>query len=94
VASECLAAPDDGFKLQDDAAILAELEWLLSLLDLPRPVIFRSNHASNCLPLAGTLPKDRDRLLARVARTPASPLCVRGPCAAFEVSRHGDTPGC
>jgi hypothetical protein len=68
VAGEFLAAQDDGFQLQDDAAILAEQERLLSLLDLPRPVIFRSNHASNCLPLAGTLPEDRDRLLAHLGR--------------------------
>lgn len=83
VAGKFLAAQDDGFQLQDDAAILAEQERLLSLLDPPRPVIFRSNHASNCLPLAGTLPKDRDRLLARVAEaragtTPLRPRSSRG----------------
>jgi len=54
------------FLPQDEAAILLELEDLLRRLDPPRPVIFRSNHASNSLPLAGTLPKDRDRLVAAV----------------------------
>ena len=33
----------------------------------PRNDRFHSNHASNCLPLAGTLPKDRDALPAVVA---------------------------
>ena len=56
------------FDEQDDAGILAEQERLLQHLDPPRPVVFRSNHASNCLPLAGTLPQDRDRLLALIAR--------------------------
>jgi hypothetical protein len=31
------------------------------------PVVFRSNHASNCLPLGGTLPEDRDKLLGLIA---------------------------
>jgi 2-iminoacetate synthase ThiH len=54
------------FTFQDDAAILAEQRLFLEHLKPPRPVIFRSNHASNALALAGTLPKDRDRLLAQV----------------------------
>ncbi|HEX5844738.1 MAG TPA: radical SAM protein [Rhodoplanes sp.] len=56
------------FEEQDDAGILAEQERLLQQLDPPRLVTFRSNHASNCLPLAGTLPHDRERLLALIAR--------------------------
>ncbi|MCW5698242.1 MAG: radical SAM protein [Rhodospirillales bacterium] len=54
------------FRWQDDAGIIAEQERLLAHLDPPAPVIFRSNHASNCLPLAGTLPDDRDYLLALI----------------------------
>lgn len=60
------AEEGETFAPRDDAGVLEELELLLSLLDPPQPVIFRSNHASNALPLAGTLPKDRDRLLAAV----------------------------
>jgi len=76
MAGDFLAAQGEGFEFQDDEGMLAEQELLLSLLDPPRPVIFRSNHASNCLPLAGTLPKDRDALLAVVAaaRAGARPL--------------------
>jgi radical SAM superfamily enzyme YgiQ (UPF0313 family) len=54
------------FEPQDDAGILAEQRLLLEHLAPPRPVIFRTNHASNCLALAGTLPKDGPRLLAQV----------------------------
>ena len=81
MAGEFLAAQEAGgeagFEFQDDAGILAEQELLLSLLDPPRPVIFRSNHASNCLPLAGTLPKDRDALLAVVAAARAGTASLR-----------------
>lgn len=55
------------FEEQDDEGILAELERLLSGVAPLMPVVFRSNHASNCLPLAGVLPGDRDRLLALIA---------------------------
>ena len=65
------------FQWQDDEEILAEQERLLTALDPPKPVIFRSNHASNCLPLAGNLPRDRDRLLATVAAARAGAAPVR-----------------
>jgi hypothetical protein len=65
------------FRWQDDEEILAEQERLLAALDPPKPVIFRSNHASNCLPLAGNLPRDRDRLLATVAAARAGAAPVR-----------------
>jgi hypothetical protein len=55
------------FEEQDDEGILAEQERLLSGIEPVRPVVFRSNHVSNCLPLAGTLPEDRDKLLALIA---------------------------
>ncbi len=54
------------FEFQDDAGVLAELENLVAAVNPPTPVIFRSNHASNCLPLAGNLPKDKGRLLAEI----------------------------
>lgn len=45
---------------------VAELEQLLTHTTVTSPCIFRSNHVSNMLPLAGTLPADRDKLLADV----------------------------
>ncbi len=55
------------FAAQDDDAILDEQERLIRGIDPPRSIVFRSNHASNCLPLAGVLPEDRDTLLASIA---------------------------
>ncbi len=51
---------------QDDPGMLAEQVNLISGINPPKPVIFRSNHASNALPLAGNLPRDKDRLLATI----------------------------
>jgi coproporphyrinogen III oxidase-like Fe-S oxidoreductase len=83
VRADFMARQQPGFEFQDDDGILIEQERLLSLLDPPRPVIFRSNHASNCLALAGNLPRDRDRLLSLIAAARADgtslrPTWVRG----------------
>jgi coproporphyrinogen III oxidase-like Fe-S oxidoreductase len=67
VVDDFMNGQDADFEMQDDDGILAEQDYLLSLLNPPKPVIFRSNHASNCLPLAGNLPKDADRLRAEVS---------------------------
>lgn len=56
----------DSFTPLNDLQILQEQRELLSLINLPQKIIFRSNHASNALHLAGTLPKDRDRLLNEI----------------------------
>jgi len=54
------------FQEQDDRALLAEQARLIERLSPPAPLVFRSNHASNALALAGTLPQDRERLLAQL----------------------------
>jgi len=71
------------FEWQDDMALLAEQVRLIEQIDPPRPVIFRSNHASNALALAGNLPKDKDRLLAQLraahdGEVPLRPRFLRG----------------
>lgn len=53
----------DNFKMLDDYQVLDEQKRFLELLNPINKVIFRSNHASNALHLAGTLPKDTMRLL-------------------------------
>jgi radical SAM superfamily enzyme YgiQ (UPF0313 family) len=51
------------FQLMEPEAMLGELRQVISHLDVSR-CVFRTNHASNYLPLAGTLPQDKERLLA------------------------------
>ena len=50
------------FELPDIMGLLGELR---TFVDLTRPqdAIFRSNHASNYLPLAGRLPRDRQKIV-------------------------------
>ncbi len=74
----------EGFTMLDDYSLLDEQKELITLLDPASPIIFRSNHASNALPLKGTLPKDKARLLkaidAATARGSSAfvPLELRG----------------
>lgn len=76
VVDEFMEKQGEPFDFQDDAAILEEQRLFLELVKPAKPVIFRSNHASNCLALAGNLPKDQDRLLAQIeaAQSGAAPL--------------------
>lgn len=56
----------DSFASLNDLQILNEQRELISLINPPQKIIFRSNHASNALHLSGTLPKDHDRLLSEI----------------------------
>ena len=51
------------FILQDDIGMLKEQIRLIEQINTPKQIIFRSNHASNALPLAGNLPRDKNRLI-------------------------------
>jgi radical SAM superfamily enzyme YgiQ (UPF0313 family) len=53
----------DDFVPLNDLQVLEEQKRFIEELNPINNVIFRSNHASNALHLAGTLPKDKDRLL-------------------------------
>ncbi|MFA6014111.1 MAG: radical SAM protein [Gallionellaceae bacterium] len=71
------------FEMSDDLAILQEQEKLIRGLNPPQPVIFRSNHASNALALAGNLPKDKEKLLRQLREAiaghrPLRPYFMRG----------------
>lgn len=56
----------NGVKALNDLQILQEQRYLLSEINPSRKIIFRSNHASNALHLAGTLPKDTLRLISEI----------------------------
>lgn len=71
------------FEMPNDLAILQEQTRLISGLTPPQPVIFRSNHATNALALAGNLPKDKEKLLlqlgeAMAGNRPMRPMFMRG----------------
>lgn len=53
------------FELLDPVELAAENRILIEGLDC-EGAVFRSNHASNWLPLAGTLNRDKERLLAQI----------------------------
>jgi radical SAM superfamily enzyme YgiQ (UPF0313 family) len=54
------------FNLPEPAGLLQELRQVVANLDGLSRCIFRTNHASNYLPLAGTLSRDKARLLAAI----------------------------
>ena len=52
----------DEFQLPGPMEILAEIEMMLEPLELTN-CVFRSNHASNYLPLGGVLPRDKEQIM-------------------------------
>lgn len=64
------------FVLPEPAQLLRELR---TLVDEARPssALFRTNHASNYLPLAGRLPDDRERIVAAIDAALAGALPLR-----------------
>lgn len=61
------AAADRGeFRPLSPYGLLQELKLMVENITVAGPCIFRSNHVSNFLPLAGTLPQDKNRLLADI----------------------------
>ena len=63
-------------------ALLGELRTMVDHAR-PRDAVFRTNHASNYLPLGGRLPADRERIVAMIdaalaGRIPLRPEWMRG----------------
>jgi radical SAM superfamily enzyme YgiQ (UPF0313 family) len=53
------------FELPSPEEFALELRLFLESVDV-RATVFRSNHASNYVPLGGRLPKDKDRMIAEL----------------------------
>jgi radical SAM superfamily enzyme YgiQ (UPF0313 family) len=65
-----------GFELPTVAAMLGELRTIVARAE-PSDAIFRTNHASNYLPLSGRLPRDRERIVAVVDRALSGDVALR-----------------
>ncbi len=62
------------FATLTSAQVLEELKLMLENIGpLERQCVFRANHASNYLPLAGDLPGDRERLIREITQALARP---------------------
>jgi radical SAM superfamily enzyme YgiQ (UPF0313 family) len=70
------------FELPPIPQLLAELRTIVEFAE-PRRTVFRTNHASSYLPIAGELPRDRDRILHAIdlaleGAIPLKPEHLRG----------------
>ena len=67
--------------ITDPMELLKELELMIKNIDAPGPVVFRTNHASNYLPLRGTLPRDKEELLRTIESAVSDPSRLRSEAA-------------
>jgi radical SAM superfamily enzyme YgiQ (UPF0313 family) len=61
----------------DPIDVLKEVELIIKNIDAPGPVVFRTNHASNYLPLRGVLPGDKEGLLKTIRGAMKDPSILR-----------------
>jgi len=61
----------------DPVDVLKEVELMIKNIDAQGPVVFRTNHASNYLPLRGVLPGDKERLLQTIQAAMKDPRLLR-----------------
>ena len=61
----------------DPIDVLKEVELIIKNIDAPGPVVFRTNHASNYLPLRGVLPGDKEGLLRTIRSAMKDPSILR-----------------
>ncbi|TNF28266.1 MAG: radical SAM protein [Deltaproteobacteria bacterium] len=64
------------FTLPSVERMLEELRTLVAVA-APTDAVFRTNHASNYLPIAGRLPRDRDRILAVIDQALSGEIALR-----------------
>jgi radical SAM superfamily enzyme YgiQ (UPF0313 family) len=68
------------FEVPPIEGLLGELRTMVDLAR-PRDAVFRTNHASNYLPLAGRLPRDRARIVAVIDAALAGEIPLRSETA-------------
>ncbi|MHA1298063.1 MAG: radical SAM protein, partial [Candidatus Helarchaeota archaeon] len=51
------------FQVLNSKELLEEMRLLIENINVKNKIVFRSNHASNYLPIGGDLPEDKERLL-------------------------------
>ncbi len=56
------------FSLMNPRQLLKETRLMVEHIDVERPCVFRSNHASNYINLAGTLNRDKETILEQIDR--------------------------
>jgi radical SAM superfamily enzyme YgiQ (UPF0313 family) len=61
----------------DDSDVLDELERLVMGFNPKTPVVFRANHASNVYSIGGTMPDDRDKVLALIKNLKSHPEMLK-----------------
>jgi radical SAM superfamily enzyme YgiQ (UPF0313 family) len=74
---EFMGKYDEPFEFLDDAEVLDELEGLVQGFDPKTPVVFRANHASNVYSIKGTMPDDREKILALVRSLKSHPEMLK-----------------
>ncbi|WOV93837.1 MAG: radical SAM protein [Candidatus Nitrosoabyssus spongiisocia] len=67
IHDEFLKKFDEPFTPISDEEALDELEQLVTLIDSPKPIIFRANHGSNAFMVKGTLPADKSQMLKQIS---------------------------
>ncbi len=77
VREEFMTKFGEPFVALEDADVLDELERLISDFNPKTPVVFRANHASNVYSIKGTMPDDRDEMLALVRSLKSHPEMLK-----------------
>jgi len=73
VYNEFMSKFGEQFIPLDDLDVLEELEQLIEGFKPTRQVVFRANHASNVYSIGGTMPQDREELLALIRKLKSHP---------------------
>ena len=74
---ESMVQQGDFELVTDPIEVLKELELMISNINASGPIAFRTNHASNYLPLSGDLPQDKENLLRTIRRAINDPRMLR-----------------